>query len=190
MKKTAKTISALSVAAAAVVASLNTAQAQDVALTKVTGGGTYEEYLYPTVDVAGVFDVSINPEKKATKKSPQAVIEVDGVELRKFWGGPLKIQGDIDLGLVLVDPENPSNPKPPQAFKFVTQHPTLGGSVAVWVFLHDNATAGYNREDPLWSDWIMVWIEPEFGDGMPYSGDDLFLNCGIVRHGNVMDHRQ
>ncbi len=133
----------------------------------------------------GLFAISINP----GKKSPQAVIHVDGVKLREFWGGPLLIQDDW-VACLPEDPYRPEDVKPGQLFMFYTHHPILG-ELQIAVFVHDNCAPGYNTsEDTVWSDWLGLVIEPRGGDGMPGTEDDLFTSMGIVTSGNIMDHRQ
>ena len=62
---------------------------------KVTGGGVYQHYVmwirvwpdyFPSDDEEGLFTLSINPEAKGGRKSPQAVIWAVGRELRAVLG--------------------------------------------------------------------------------------------------------
>jgi FtsP/CotA-like multicopper oxidase with cupredoxin domain len=161
---------------------------------KVTGEGVYEHFYYedPVAGVewyasdeeVGLFSISIDPDGK----SPQAVIRVDGVKLREVWGGPLLIQDDW-VACLPQDPYRPEDVKPGQLFMFYTHHAVLG-DVQIGVFAHDNCTPGYNTsEDPVWSDWFALVIEPLGGDVTPGTADDLFTGMGIVTSGNIMDHR-
>jgi len=167
-------------------------EADDYVPFKVTGEGIYEHYedplwgedLYPSDEQVGLFSISINPDKK----SPQAHIHVDGVTLREVWGRPLLIEGDW-VACFPQEPYRPEDVKPGQIFMFHTHHP-IHGDVQIGVFAHDNCTPGYNTsEDPVWSDWFALVIEPLGGDGLPGTEDDLFTSMGIVTSGNVMDHR-
>jgi hypothetical protein len=193
-----KTEIAVSVAAILAVIGVNSSQAQadDVLPTKVTGGGIFQPYVYPSDEALGRFAISINPDKKAGKESPQAVAYLDGPVLRGVWGGPLVINADPELDLEQWpcwyhwDSLRPEDVKPAQAFPFIQEHPDHGW-VVVWVFAHDNATPGYKPDDPNWSDWITVWIEPIASvDGNPFTGDELYVACGILVSGNIMDHRK
>jgi hypothetical protein len=196
MKKNIIALTAL--ALMAVVGNSSAQVNDDYSPFKVTGGGIYQHYVdvnpvsglewYPSDDEFGHFSISLNPDKKAGKKSPQAVIHVDGPVLREVWGGPLTIQDDW-VACFPAPPYRPEDLKPGQFFLFVMHHPVLE-DVQVWVFAHDNCTPGYNRtEDPNWSDWFVVVIEPLGGDGWPGTEDDLYVGMGIVVRGNIMDHR-
>jgi len=193
-----KNIIALTVLALTAVVGNSSAQVNDdYSPFKVTGGGIFQHYVYvdssglewyPSDDEFGRFSISLNPDKKAGRKAPQAVIHVDGPGLREVWGGPLTIEGDWVASLPQL-PYRPEDLKPGQLFLFVMPHPILG-DVQVWVMAHDNCTPGYNRtEDPVWSDWFVVVIEPLGGDGWPGTEDDLYVGMGIVVRGNIMDHR-
>lgn len=179
-----------SMAAVAAAFWVGSARADDDLLpSKVTGGGKYQQLEgWPTMDVAGDFSLTINPDRAPGKKSPQATIHFDGPVLREVWGGRLVIQGDYD-GWDTEDFGNPDDPKPGQYFIFDRWHPDLDW-VRVFVFTHDNVTPGYNALDPNWSDWVLLMIEPLDGDGEPFTGDELYLTVGIVVSGNVMDHRK
>jgi len=162
---------------------------------KVTGDGVYEHYYvadpnsgvewFASDEDVGLFSISIDP----NGKSPQAVIRVDGVKLREFWGGPLLIQDDW-VASVSYDAYRPEDVKPGQSFIFYAHHP-IHGDVQISVFMHDNCTPGYNTaEYPGWSDWFSLGIEPLGGDFAWRTEDDLFASVGIVTSGDIMDHRQ
>jgi hypothetical protein len=199
-----KSSTALSFLAIAVGVGINCSYAQEDGpppppLTKVTGGGVIRDaYYVPSEDETAPPDfmfgehfhlvsVRINPDQPPGRKSPQANILLAGPSVQAFWGGPLRLRADFEFGFAL-DFFGPDS-KPGQMFRFVVDHPGHG-EVAVWVFIHDNLTPGMNRENPSWSDWVMVWVEPVFGDGEPESGDDLFFVAGVVVSGNIMDHRK
>jgi hypothetical protein len=162
---------------------------------KVTGDGVYEHcYVgdpnsgvewFASDEEVGLFSISMDP----NGTSPQAVIRVDGVKLREVWGGPLLIQDDW-VTCLPQDAYRAEDVKPGQSFIFYAHHPILG-DVQIAVFAHDNCTPGYNTsEDPVWSDWFALGIEPLGGDFTPGTEDDLFTSMGIVTSGNIMDHRQ
>lgn len=160
--------------------------AGDPPATKATGGGFFERFdPYPSDEEVGQFSITINPEKK----SPRAVIHVDGPELRAFWGGPLVIKDTFDPEDVTFVDFGPES-KPGQVFPFVTYCPALKRPLVVLVFAHDNLSPGYNSENPEWSDWFYVFIEELDGDKEPFTGDDKFRAGGIVIKGNIMDHRK
>jgi len=161
---------------------------------KVTGEGVYEHFYYEdpnwgvewyaSNEEVGLFSISLNPDANG----PQAVIRVDGVKLREVWGRPMLIQDDW-VACLPQEAYQPEDVKPGQLFMFYTHHPILG-EVQIAIFAHDNCTPGYNTaEDPTWSDWFALVIEPRGGDGMPGTEDDLFTSMGIVTSGNIMDHR-
>ncbi len=158
----------------------------------VKGQGLYQHFFlpdapwggewFPSDEEVGQFEIRVTPDPKG-KKAPEAVVNVNGPELRKFWGGPLHIRGGyVGVWGVMWDP---SDPKPGQFVVFQVTHPSLG-EVAVSVYVHDNQVPGYNDEDPQWSDWFGVVIDY---DGDPVSGDEIFTAMGIVTNGNIVDDR-
>lgn len=192
-----KTVIAVSVLAIMAVVGVSTLQAEDPAEdpllpSDVTGVGVYREFIPWTEEFGDGcfrFAIKINVDGKPHKKRPQAHIRVDGRPLREFWGGPLVIQEAVDAtnGWEPVNP--PEFDKPGQIFRFLKKN-RLHGEVAVYVYIHDNITPGFNRDNPDWSDWMIVWVEQLEGDGQPYSGDELFLAGGVVVRGDIVDYRE
>lgn len=166
----------------------------DAQPSKVTGGGTFLDIGADLTSGSGQpfsFTITLNPDQKADKKSPQAVIHMDGKALREFWGGPLVIKGDFAGYKNFGELFEPGDPKPPQAFLFVVDHPDpMVGQVNLWVFTHDNDTS--SEISAGWPDWFGVWIEPIDGNGWPNGSgaplDDLFIAMGNVIKGNLTDH--
>jgi hypothetical protein len=184
-----KTTSTMSVSAIVTLISISPSFALDISPAKLTGDGVYQPYQYPSDDQEGRFAISINPDQKAGKRLPRAVVYVDGPVLREVWGGPLVIKDDF-VGWYHWEPLRPEDLNPAQAFLFMQEHPEWG-TVAIWIFGHDNSTPGCVADDPNWSDWFTVWIEPiDNVDGFPFTGDELYVGCGILVSGNIMDHRR
>ncbi len=159
--------------------------------SKVTGGGRFLDIGADGISGSGQlfsFTITVNPDKKTAKKSPQAVIHADGQAVRDYWGGPLVLKGDFTYCNSFGDLFEPNDPKPPQAFLFLVEHsdPNIG-DVNVWVFAHDPELSGS-------PDWFGIWIEPSGGNGWPngspFPNDDLLTLMGVVVNGNIMDHRK
>ena len=187
-----KTVIAAAAAALMTVIGVGSTYAQDALQpSKVTGGGVYQQFEgWESMEADGLFAMNIDPGLESRSRLRQAVILVDGCELRKFWGEPLFISDKIDLDAVAFL-DFGLDSKPGQMFRFVLRCPANHQRVVVYVMAHDNVTPGYNSEVPQWSDWFYVFIEDlKSGDGVPFSGDELFIAGGIVVCGDIIDYRQ
>lgn len=191
--------------AAAIMAGIGVgfSQGQELAPSKVTGGGAFldvgwwaSEQSQPPRDPENPmgsgetvrFTVSIDPRGNAE-------VRANSPSLREFWGGPLVLSGPWEEW----ESDDPwmQDAKPAQQFKFSVTHPEHG-DVAVWVFLNDNWTPGA-VEDWGWADWVGIGVEPADGDGVltydPFGihfddvNDNLFCQVGPLVRGNIMDHR-